>query len=485
VIDVITWLRARLREDSGIGMILVIGIVIFVAGITVTAAVIAENGLGQTRKRVSFERSLAAAESGIDFALGHLQHAFDTASADYPIPAGAGVPTAGCTANVVDLPDLTAVDEQTWAEAKLADIATNHPNCIMDTPNGDVVVLKPRNPVGGAGVQYGRVYARGWSPGIGERDVSSRTIKVEYVFTPYKPQFAILTGQSLHLQSSSTDVMGAHNVPPQMAAVHTNGNLTTTGQPTVTGPVSFGGTGSGSFGNFMGGTATKKAPVRMPRVSAVAFYRQAQSLHPAALSTWTDLCPDGSAKAYAGGAGPCTGTVLKAQSPYNGWSYNSGQRRWTASKDTTPGTYFVHQANVANGNGNGAIANITVIASATSSDCATKQYGNITWDHYDTPAWAFKNLFFLADGDLSATSNFYSGQSSASLVVSGMYIAGEEVEVWTSSSGLVGSVLAANQCGSDSGPVSSNEVQGQVIKFDPNGDSPFSSLIATTLWLEY
>ncbi len=484
MIEVIHWLRARLQGDSGIGMILVIGIVIFVAGITVTAAVIAENGLGQTRKRVNFERSLAAAESGVDFALGHLQYAFDTASADYPIPAGAGIPTATCTATAVDLPDLSTIDERTWATGQIAQIAANHPECIMRTPNGDVVVLKPRNPVGGPGVQYGRVYARGWSPGIAQRDVSTRMIKVEYVFMPYKPEFAILTGQSLHLQSSSTDVMGAHGVDPTKAAVHTNGDLTTTGQPTVTGPVSFGGTGSGSFGNFMGGTATKQAKVRMPRVSAVAFYRQAQSLHPAAIAGWTDLCPDGSAKAYST-AGPCTGAVLKAQSPYNGWSYNGGQRRWTASKDTTPGTYFVHEADVANGNGNGAIANLTVIASATSTDCATKQYGNIVWDHYDTPAWAFKNLFFLADGDLSATSNFYSGQSSASLVVSGMYIAGEEIEVWTSSSGLVGSVLAANQCPSDVGPVSSNEVQGQIVKFDPNGDSPFSSLIATTLWLEY
>ena len=180
-----------------------------------------------------------------------------------------------------------------------------------------------------------------------------------------------------------------------------------------------------------------------------------------------------------------------ADGPFQGWSYKASTHTWTASKDTTPGTYFVHMANVANGNGNGSIQNISVIASATSSDCSTKQYGNIVWDHYDTPAPAFKNLFFLADGDLSATSNFYSGQSSSGNVVSGMYIAGEEIQIWTSSSGLVGAVLAANQCplngsgADDSGPVSSNEVQGQIVKFDPNGDSPFSSLISTTLWLEY
>ena len=34
------------------------------------------------------------------------------------------------------------------------------------------------------------------------------------------------------------------------------------------------------------------------------------------------------------------------------------------------------------------------------------------------------------------------------------------------------------------GTVENNEVQGQVVSFDPNGASPFSSVIATTLWLE-
>ncbi len=324
----------------------------------------------------------------------------------------------------------------------------------------------------------------GWSPARGQPEAVSRTIKVEYVFMPYKPEFAILTGTSLHLQSSSTDVTGAYGVDPTVAAVHTNGNLTTTGNPTVTGPVTYSGSASGSFGNFMGGTAALAPEVRMPRVSAESFYGQAPSAHPEAMATWTDLCPDGSARAHSS-AGPCTAATSKGSSPFQGWSYNAGQHTWTASKDTTPGTYYVHHANVTSGNGNGSIANFSVIASATSTDCASKQYGNIVWDHYDTPAWAFENLFFLADGDLSATSNFYSGQSSSTDVISGMYIAGEEIQVWTSSSGLVGSVLAANQCPSDTGPVASNEVQGQIIRFDPNGDSPFSSLISTTLWLEY
>ena len=42
--------------------------------------------LGQSRQRVHFEQSLAGAEVGINYALSHLQDAFDGAYSDYPIP---------------------------------------------------------------------------------------------------------------------------------------------------------------------------------------------------------------------------------------------------------------------------------------------------------------------------------------------------------------------------------------------------------------
>jgi hypothetical protein len=54
------------------------------------------------------------------------------------------------------------------------------------------------------------------------------------------------------------------------------------------------------------------------------------------------------------------------------------------------------------------------------------QLVDTVWDHFDTPAPTATNLFFLSDGDLVA-GNFQSGTSSASGVISGMFVAGEEV----------------------------------------------------------
>ena len=65
-----------------------------------------------------------------------------------------------------------------------------------------------------------------------------------------------------------------------------------------------------------------------------------------------------------------------------------------------------------------------------------------------------------------------------------MFIAGDQISLQTSSSGAVGSVLAGNTC-STSPLVTTNEVKNPAIYYDPNSTAPFTSIITTTLWLEY
>jgi hypothetical protein len=493
-------LRRTAPSDNGIGMVLVLGIVVFVAGVTATAGVVAINGLGQSRHRISFEQALASAESGVDFSLGKLQYAFDTAFADYPIPQAGTAPTNNCSASEVELPtqanDPASWDEEAWAEARLdalesAPMAGGRPACLMSTPTGDVLILKPRNAAGGPGLKYGRVYARGWAPGWGHPKAVERTIKAEYVFMPFQPKHAVLTGSDLSLQGSFL-VDEANGVDPDTAGVHTNGNLDVDGSGgDVSGPVTFIGNVEGTTSFSSGEAAQVLTPVRIPIVSALQMYLQAPSRGSVDPSRWRDLCPDGVARVYAD-TGPCTGVAHPGGT--GGWSFSGSSpadHLWTANRDTVDGTYFVHQANATNGSGNPDFTSITVIASATApaspGNCPSPRYGgNIVWDHYAVGIPNFSDLWFLADQDLIVHANFDAGSNGAE-PVAGTYIAGEEVELQTSSSMLVGSVLAANQCPNDSGPLADdeNEVQGQQIWFKPNADSPFSSVISTTLWLEY
>lgn len=496
-------LTLRTRSDSGIGMILVIGIVVFVAGITATAGVIAMNGLGQSRQRISFERSLAAAEAGIDYALGKLQYSYDTAFADYPIPMFEAAPSSDCSANDVQLPTAAnnpaTWDEQAWAEGQLDALeasprVSDRPACLIETPAGDVLILKPRNASGGPGLKYGRVYARGWAPGWGHPNAVERTLKVEYVFMPFQPKHAVLTGSNLSLQGSYL-VDEANGVDPNTAGVHTNGDLDVVGSGgDVSGPVTYNGSATGSY-TFSGGSAAKIAtPVRIPTVSARQLYVQAGSNSEAVDPTrWRDLCPDGTARAYniADPSTPCGSATIIGT---GGWSFSGSTAAdflWTATRDTVDGTYFIYGADAENGTGNPDFDSITVIAAATTAastgNCPTPRYGgNIIWDHYAVGVPNYSDLWFLADQDLKVHANFDAG-TNGSVPVAGTYIAGEEIELFTSSSMLVGSVLAANQCPNDSGPLTgdANEIQGQDIWFKPNSDSPFSSVISTTLWLEY
>ncbi len=524
--------RSGDRREAGMGMILVIGVAILVSALAATAVAIAMTGLAQSRNRVDYEQALAVAETGVNFALGNIQYAYDTMATDYPIPAPTSLePSTVCNQPVMNdtlTRPASAAVEQAWARQQIQDIISADPGCIQHSPNGDYVIFHPQASLVDGAPKVGRVYVQSWVPSISSSLAVSRLIKNEYVFIPYKPTVAVLTGGDLQIDSSTT-VTAAYGVDPTLAGVHANGTITVdNGNPSVSGLVSSTGSSSASSNNFTsnpGGAVTTTDQQRVPFIDAYALYQQApavmaqaQNSTTADMSTWNDLCPDGSVRAYNGGVSPktpCQGTVLNYNSsgtgfvlPFRGWSFDSAQHTWIASSTVASGIYYAADANVDVGTGNGTIPNITVIAQAqysttvtpTNLQCSTKQYGSINWNHYALGAPAYPNLWFYADTDVNTGANFTAGSnSSSSAVVSGMFVAGDQINLQTSSQGAVGSVVAADQCttppkGSSpvtepqlpgEGIVSLNEVKNPAIYYDPNANAPFTSIVDTTLWLEY
>ena len=356
----------RLADDTGIGMILVIGITVFVAGLTVTAAVIATNGLGQSRHRVHYEQSLAAAESGIDYALSQVQAAFEKSNADFPLP-NAGAPTSACQEPplTLDAPYTDGGDE-VWARAQLAELMKTASGraCLMNTAEGQVLILKPKNHPSLADLSQGHIYAQGWSPRY-EPGAVSRTIKVDYVLLPYAPQHAIITEGDLTLRGSAT-VQGALNANGVGADVHTNAKLAIVGKNDISGSVTYTGTfeptgNSYTVGN-PGGEPTSHAGIPLPPVSALAFYKKAWVEDKAAMSTWWDLCPDGMVRTWSA-KGPCD-LAQDGQTPASfnsNWTFavSKGVPVWTYDSKSgirgkDAGTFFVHHANVSNPKGGNA-----------------------------------------------------------------------------------------------------------------------------------
>lgn len=495
----LTRIREAAHSDEGVGMVLVIATVGIVTTLMAVMATTAVRSLRSSRTHVSFEGALAAAESGVDQVLARSQTTYDSSGTDSYLTPASG--DASCDGSSVSWPFTsppTADEERSWARTQLLALGAD-PACRASTRSGDFVVLKPDG--------HQAVYAMGWSPRYGATEVKARILKAEYLFSPYAPSKAILTSGNLTIDAT-TDVRTAGAASPLLAAVHSNGSVFKTGgNPTVTGPVTqSGGTTyveSNNFSGNTGGVVSALPSQPIPRVSALSVWSRNRLSSPP--GGWYDLCDDGTVRSPDGDA-PCLGTVLGSGS-FRGWTFYADDHGvvgpwWEAGAAVKTngysGVYYVNGASAvaSSGNAGPSVPNLTVIAASSATTC-DKVGGNIDWNLIDIAAPAIPNLFMLADQDLVTHSNFFAGSDSGGNVVSGLFLAGDQVQLETAAQGAYGAVVAADQCSpssADNSPqitdyrkslIGANTVKNPKIYYDPNGQAPFVDIINTTLWLEY
>jgi hypothetical protein len=258
--------------------------------------------------------------------------------------------------------------------------------------------------------------------------------------------------------------------------------VSSTGQSTAT---------STKFTDNPGGAVTNTPAESIPNVTASEVYTQNEAQYP---NNWYDLCTDGTVRPPSA-SGPCTNSTIYATltsggSTWRGFQFEgttNGVATWDLKSAAGDGIYYFNHANVEMGTGLGnPLSNaVTVIASAVDPTVCAKAGGNIAWDHDNLTAPYLTNLFMFADADLSTGSNFYAGGvNSDGTVDAGMFIAGDQINMQTSSQGAYGSVIAEDTC-QGGGPVTSDVVKNPSIYYDPNAQAPFTNIIDTTLWLEY
>jgi len=490
-------LTPRTRDDEGVSLILVIGFGFIAMALMIVGTTIATRSLASSRDHSHFEGALSAAENGIDAALARSQKLYDLTGADSYVTPSTGIPgdaSPDCNAAAVSwsatMPGTpTNAQERAFARSTLLALPTS---CVHVTSQGDYAFFKP------SGRQT--VYAMGWFPHKGASGAKTRLLKAEYLFVPYRPQQAILSSGPVTLGSSTT-VTSAPPNDPALAGVHSNATVSVeTGNPTVYGPVSSTQVSTDSSNRFYANTATggavaQTAAIRIPAVNAREVWTRNHAVNPP--GGWYDLCADGTARdpdgLVAGVPTPCVGTI-RATGSFRGWTYDGtgSVKVWTAGSGLKTsgysGTYYVDGADIKNdaGNAGSSVPNLTVIAAAATTTCS-KVAGNISWDKTDVAAPSLSNLFMLADQDIKIDSNYYAGSASGGTVVSGQFIAGDQIEMQTSSNGAYGSVVAADQCDPADGSslVDKNLVKNPSIYYDPNAMAPFIDIINTTLWLEY
>lgn len=486
-----TVLRRLRGDESGLGMVLVLAMGGVLTTLMIVTTTVALRSLESSRQHVSFESALAVADGGVDSILARARNTYVLTGSDSYVTPAIGDPT--CDQSAVPWSDTAvaaAGGEQAWAKQQLTALALV-PACRTKTPNGEVVLLKP------PGRQV--IYAMSFSPGYGAIEVKRRMLKAEYLFTPYAPAHAILTGGDV-LLDSSTKVTTVPGADPVLAAVHSNGNvLVASGNPTVYGQVTQSAQNpTGSSNNFLanaGGNITGAVQESIPFTGARETWNGNHGKNPT--GGWWDLCPDGKVKRPTGTA-PCGGTLeidLATGGTFRGWQYVAGTvPRWEATSaikvNGFSGTFYVHEGDALDvGSNTGSpVPNLTVIASAVGSPAACNKIGgNISWGSIDPAAPSLQDTWLIADQDLKTTSNYQAGSASGSTVISGLFLAGDQVEMSTSSNGAYGAVVAVDQCDPPDGTsmVDSNSIKNPSIYYDPNSKAPFTNIINNTLWLEY
>ncbi len=469
----------KLDQDDGMGLITVMGLSSAVAIVVALSVTVAINSLSSARNHVEFEGALAAAETGVDEVLGDIQTAYDNGSA---YTAANNDCTASWTWSGASLPEPAV--EMAWLESAVESMPAG---CLQAAGAGQYVAFRAS---ASDGTPIPVVYSIGWTPSRDSAIAASRAIRVEYLFSPYKPNQAILTEADL-VFSGSVEVDLTADSDATTADVHSNSDLTAGNNSLkVNGNVTASGTndraGTCPDQKITGTCESAAPPQAIPRVNARSLYR---ALASEAAAGWFDLCPDGSVRAPdltdAAAPSPCTGEVLSPEGDYRGWvleDANSVDATWVFTPvDGTdyPGAYYAYQTNVSleKGKGNKNEVTMSVIVEAKpdgrpgySASCE-KSGGTLNWKHgYITNF--LPGVLFVADTAVIGEAN--------SDVGTGVIAAGDYIDWNTSSSTVRGSMVTSGNC-----PTSpTNVIQGVELRYDSSSEVPLSTLIRTTGWLE-
>jgi hypothetical protein len=321
------------------------------------------------------------------------------------------------------------------------------------------------------------VYSLGWSPARGNANAADRLLKAEYIFAPFRPGQAVLTGGDIDFTGS----VAVNAITGAGADIHTNSSVTGANNSlSVTGSITASGSVSTCPAGVVGGCQSGQPPERIPVANPRAVYTD----YALTTAQWFDLCPDGTVRSPSS-SGPCQGTQLST-SPYRSWYWTAGDATtpgtWTLQNTGTsyPGVYYVYGANAqvgANGNSN-STQTVSVLAESTTptgyTNAATcnKYGGSISWKLFDIQNY-LRGVLFIAQGAISGQAN--------STAQSGLILAGDNINLQTSSATVKGSVIANNTCA----VAGSNHVQGMTVTYDQSVEAPVYSVVNTTLWLEY
>jgi hypothetical protein len=441
--------RSVAGDQSGIGMVLVMGIGMLVLGMGFLAQRIFDGAINSSSGHVRSEQALNLAESGIDQTLARIAKdpAYSNATA---LPGG--------------------VVEKSWALEQAASAP------VQRGPEGDFVALKPPN--------RKVIYGVSWIPNR-EAPRRTRVVKAEYLLSSFNPNHAILVGGPLKLN-------GNPGVGGISGNVHANGPIDLTGNPQVSGDISTSGNYAGKLPSALPNpplTWQAGAPeVQIPPIDPRAEWDR---LAVANDEVWYDLCPDGKVRIPVFLPGdpvkPCGGQLAPgfvAGNEYRGFKLSGGN--WDYSGNTAyDGIYYAYQRSIkvsGNPGGTGVTWKTTLYAEPgpDGATCPGLEGGDIEISGNPRVTPFLEGLTFMAGRDLKLNGN----TNAASY--DGVMMAKEQLSV-PGNPTLSGSLIAEGLCNTPGSAVDQafSDVSGNpTVTYNGDLEVKIGNIPRTTLWLE-
>ncbi|QPJ64507.1 MAG: hypothetical protein G3M78_03480 [Candidatus Nitrohelix vancouverensis] len=302
----------------------------------------------------------------------------------------------------------------------------------------------------------------------GTADGISKTIEVVLTRTLYKGNHAIATDGDL-------TVSGNPSVTGSSGSAHSNADLTLSGSPSISQSATASGTYTAGGSPTVGGATASGAPVESIPVPTISDYKS--------LSEYV-LGADGVVRDGAGttihntstddnfrtGVGPCG-------SHNKGWGYDAGPPvEWDLGDSCGfPGNYYIEgNVSISGAGSAGSPFEITVIAEG---HIVTSGGPELTNRKLASDPVEIQNIFMMAGTDIDMGGN-------PTNAIEGMIYAGEQIE-FSGNPTINGFVLAADASATDS-RVTANLLSGNPnINYNGGGVAPFLSNKVTILsWQE-
>lgn len=349
------------------------------------------------------------------------------------------------------------ISSKSEAIAAARAIAASDPSQVIDTPQGQAVVVKPDG--------EDAFYSVGFMPSIDDSLARVRVLETSY---DTEPSLVIWTPTVALLFNKDATVPGQVVLKGKNGSAHSNGDMSVSGRIGADDCVTSSGSISAGKNKIAvgpgcpeGGDAENQIPIPVPDMEARDLWVHSEF----------QLCPGGDVRAgpahvtggpFAGDA-PCKSTAsLLGTNTYRGWTYRGASPSKGALWEYTlnqprNGAYYVYQGSALIATGP-ASWKVSLVAEAAGTVC-NKIGGDlvITGNIGTSPYGGADPVAFFADRDMEVSGNKNT---------EGLMFVKEQLLI-TGNPAVNGSFTMADECNSPGSPVAANRIDGNpTIRYD-------------------